>query len=77
MLERCTLLIDQVLWGNHSEEEWLDLYAQYNAIVTTATEDELNMLEESGIGEILYMICAESGSGQNGAMNNHYTSRIL
>lgn len=76
MLERCTLLINQVLWGNHSEEEWLDLYAQYNAIVTTATEEELNRLEESGIGEILYMIC--SGSNMSGIMQSskHYVRYI-
>lgn len=66
--DRCTILINKVLFDDHSDEEWLDLYAQYNAIVTTATKEELNRLEESGIGKILYMIC--SGSNMSGILQS-------
>ena len=57
MVDRCTALINEVLFKKHSDGEWKSLYQQYIAIVDTSTQEELERLEESGIGEILYMIC--------------------
>jgi hypothetical protein len=58
MVDRCAALINEVLFKKHSDSEWKALYQQYLAIVDTSTQKELEQLEESGIGEILYMICS-------------------
>ena len=58
MADRCTSLINEVLFKKHSDSEWKSLYQQYIAIVDTSTQEELEQLEDSGIGEILYMICS-------------------
>ena len=57
-MDRCKKLIDAVLFGDHTKSEWNALHQQYVAIVNTSTQEELEQLEESGIGEILYMICS-------------------
>lgn len=57
-MDRCKKLIDAVLFGDHTQSEWNALHQQYVAIVNTSTQEELEQLEESGIGEILYMICS-------------------
>lgn len=57
MADRCDELINAVLFGNHSKEEWKGLQAQFRAVVDTASEEEIRRLEESGIGEMLSMIC--------------------
>lgn len=67
MTDRCAILINRVLFGEHSDEEWMELQAQFNAISTTATEEEIIRLEESGIGEILYMICSGAESERENA----------
>ena len=67
MADRCTTLINKVLFGNHSDEEWMELQVQFNAMTTTATEEEIIRLEESGIGEILYMICSGAESERENA----------
>ena len=59
MADRCDELINAVLFGEHSEGEWKALQAQFHAIVDTASKDEIERLEESGIGEMLSMICSE------------------
>lgn len=59
MADRCDELINVVLFGNHSEEEWKGLQAQFRAVVDTASEEEIRRLEESGIGEMLSMICSD------------------
>ena len=58
MVDRCTALINEVLFKEHSKSEWNDLHRQYLTIAKTATQEELEQLEESGVGEILYMICS-------------------
>lgn len=57
-MDRCKKLIDAVLFEDHTQSEWNALHQQYVAIVNTSTQEELEQLEESGIGEILYMICS-------------------
>lgn len=58
MDDRCTALINQVLFREHTQSEWCELQEQFEAIASTATSEELDVLEESGIGEILHMICS-------------------
>ena len=58
METRCENLIKRVIDGKCTKEDWLSLKKQYDAIVTTASAEELDVLEESGIGEMLYMICS-------------------
>lgn len=62
MTDRCTTLINKVLFGEHSEEEWKELQTQFRAVVAIASEEEIERLEESGIGEMLSMICPEPES---------------
>ena len=57
-MNRCELLIDQVFRHKHTEAEWYELEKQFKEIIATATEEEINVLEESGCGEALYMICS-------------------
>ena len=59
MADRCADLINAVLFGEHSEEEWQELQAQFHAVVGTASKEEIEQIEESGIGEMLSMICSE------------------
>lgn len=59
MADRCDELINAVLFGEHSEEEWQELQAQFHAVVDTGSKEEIERLEESGIGEMLSMICSE------------------
>ena len=59
MADRCNELIDAVLFGEHSEKEWKKLQTQFYAVVDTASKEEIVLLEESGIGEILSMICSD------------------
>lgn len=52
------MIIDQILNHEHTESEWLDLQKQFNTLAASATKEELDRLEESGVGEMLYMICS-------------------
>ena len=58
MDNRCTQLINEVLFKDHTQSEWRDLKLQFDSIASTSTKEELELLEESGIGEILHMICS-------------------
>ena len=58
MDDRCSKLINEVLFKEQTQDEWRDLQRQFEAIANTSTEEELALLEESGIEEILYMICS-------------------
>lgn len=58
-MSRCRKLIDAVLFGNHSDQEWRELKMQFHAIVDTASQEEIEQIEDSGIGEMLSMICSE------------------
>lgn len=58
MASRCSELIDKVIEGNRTPDEWRTLQKKYNAIVVTASAEELDELEESGVGEMLHMICS-------------------
>ena len=58
MDNRCTQLINKVLFEDHTQSEWHDLKLQFETIASTSTKEELDILEESGIGEILHMICS-------------------
>lgn len=64
MTDRCAVFIDQVLNKEHSEAEWCELQKQFNSLVATGSKEELCALDESGIGEMLYMICAGIGLDQ-------------
>jgi len=55
---RCIKLIDKVIKGKYTLEEWKVLQREYDDIVSTASAEEVDVLEESGIGEMLYMICS-------------------
>lgn len=66
--DRCTILINKVLFGDHSEEEWQELQMQFHAVVDTGSKEEIDQLEESGIGEMLSMIC--SGSEMSGIVQS-------
>lgn len=57
-MDRCNELINEVLFKDHTQSEWHDLKLQFETIASTSTKEELDLLEESGIGEILYMICS-------------------
>ena len=58
MENRCIKLIDKVIKGKCTLEEWKVLQREYDDIVSTASAEEVDVLEESGIGEMLYMICS-------------------
>ena len=58
MDDRCEALINEVLFKEHTRSEWNDLRKRFEAIASTATDKELDVLEDSGIGEILHMICS-------------------
>ena len=58
MANRCSMLIDKVIEGNYAPDEWRALQKEYNALVVTASAEEIDRLEESGVGEMLHMICS-------------------
>ena len=59
MADKCAELINSVLFGKHSKTEWKELQAQFNAIVATASQEEIERIDESGIEEMLSMICSD------------------
>ena len=58
MASRCSMLIDRVFHGNYTPDEWRDLQKEYTAIIATASAEDIDELEESGVGEMLHMICS-------------------
>ncbi|MBR4290684.1 MAG: hypothetical protein IKT52_08605 [Oscillospiraceae bacterium] len=48
-------LADRILSLDHSDEEWQVLKKEFDALVSSATEEELQNFTESGAGEALYM----------------------
>ena len=53
-----TALIDRVINGSYSPDEWLALQKEFNSFVATASAEDIDTLEESGVGEMLYTICS-------------------
>ncbi|MBO5339929.1 MAG: hypothetical protein J6A62_02910 [Oscillospiraceae bacterium] len=50
--------IESVIRGSHSPDEWLALQKEFDSLVVTATPEDICAPEESGVGEMLYMICS-------------------
>lgn len=48
-------LRNKILELNHSPEEWKGLRKEFESLVTSATEDELQEFADCGAGEALYM----------------------
>lgn len=58
MSELCVSLIHDILYGNFSDEEWLDIKKRFDAFMETATATERQEIEESGAGDTISMIYA-------------------
>lgn len=48
-------LADRILCLDHTDDQWQELKKEFEALVPTATEKELQEFTESGAGEALYM----------------------
>lgn len=57
MKNRFENLVQRILELNHTPDEWVKLREEFDAAVAIATEEELQMFEDSGAGEAVYMAC--------------------
>lgn len=57
MKDLCSSLIQDILYGNFSNEEWLNIKRRFDAFMEKATAEEIQKIEESGAGDTIHMIC--------------------
>lgn len=58
MDNQCVSLVHNILYGNFSDEEWLDIKQRFDVFMSTATDAEIQEIEESGAGDTIHMIYA-------------------
>ena len=58
MGEQCISLVQDILYGNFSDEEWLSIKQRFDTFMATATDAEVREIEESGAGDTIHMIYA-------------------
>lgn len=56
-MDVCASLIQDILYGNFSDEEWVVVKQRFDAFVSTASAEEIKEIEESGAGDTIHMIC--------------------
>lgn len=52
------MIIDKILSGTHTDEEWLELEADVKSYLKDLPNEQKDYFAQSGAGEALYMICS-------------------